>query len=253
MNLLVAAQVYSVREEAEANFEQTMHQLAEMGYDGVELAGLYGKSAKEIRDCLDRVGLQAISAHVPINDFEQDLNKTVQIYQEIGCKYVAIPYLDKERWYGGSRYPETLETIVKISQKCQEAGMELLYHNHNFEFERLSDGRLLMEHLLDQLPAELMGITLDTYWVQAGGADIYQWLDILQDRIPCVHFKDMAVSGWNPIMAPVGDGNLNFPAIVKKLNELGKTKYALVEQDTCQGSPFDCLQRSHDYLRSLGL
>ena len=125
MNLLVAAQVYSVREEAEANFEQTMHQLAEMGYDGVELAGLYGKSAKEIRDCLDRVGLQAISAHVPINDFEQDLNKTVQIYQEIGCKYVAIPYLDKERWYGGSRYPETLETIVKISQKCQEAGMEL--------------------------------------------------------------------------------------------------------------------------------
>ena len=85
-----------------------------------------------------------------------------------------------------------------------------MYHNHNFEFERLSDGRLLMEHLLDQLPAELMGITLDTYWVQAGGADIYQWLDILQDRIPCVHFKDMAVSGWNPIMAPVGDGNLNF-------------------------------------------
>ena len=106
---------------------------------------------------------------------------------------------------------------------------------------------------LDDMTPEELGFTLDTYWVQAGGADIYQWLDILQDRIPCVHFKDMAVSGWNPIMAPVGDGNLNFPAIVKKLNELGKTKYALVEQDTCQGSPFDCLQRSHDYLRSLGL
>ena len=48
---------------------------------------------------------------------------------------------------------------------------------------------------------------------------------------------------WKPI----------YHTAAKKLNELGKTKYALVEQDTCQGSPFDCLQRSHDYLRSLGL
>lgn len=132
MNLPVAAQVYSVRDEAAADFEKTMQQLADMGYDGVELAGLYGKSAKEIRDCLDRVGLQAISAHVPIAEFEQELDKTVETYREIGCKYVAIPYLDKERWYGGSRYQETLDNIVKISQKCREAGMELVYHNHNF-------------------------------------------------------------------------------------------------------------------------
>ena len=87
MKVPVAAQVYSVREEAAADFEKTMQQLADMGYDGVELAGLYGKSVEEIRNCLKRVGLQAVSAHVPIDELKMDMDKTVQIYQEIGCKY----------------------------------------------------------------------------------------------------------------------------------------------------------------------
>ena len=84
MKVPVAAQVYSVREEAAADFEKTMQQLADMGYHGVELAGLYGKSVDEIRNCLKRVGLQAVSAHVPIDELKMDMDKTVQIYQEIG-------------------------------------------------------------------------------------------------------------------------------------------------------------------------
>ena len=60
MKLPVAAQVYSVREQAEADFGGTMQQLADMGYDGVELAGLYGKSAGEIRACLDHPELLKI-------------------------------------------------------------------------------------------------------------------------------------------------------------------------------------------------
>lgn len=120
MKLPIAAQVYSVREQAEADFGKAMQQLADMGYDGVELAGLYGKSPKEIRACLDNAGLQAISAHVPMSDFEQDLDKTVQNYKEIGCKYVAIPFLDKEKWYGGSKYQDTLDTIVKVAEKCRD-------------------------------------------------------------------------------------------------------------------------------------
>ena len=80
MKLPIAAQVYSIREEAEADFEKAMQQLAGMGYDGVELAGLYGKSAEEIKSALERAGLQAISAHVPMEAFEQDLDNTVKTY-----------------------------------------------------------------------------------------------------------------------------------------------------------------------------
>ena len=66
-----------------------------------------------------------------------------------------------------------------------------------------------------------------------------------------MHLKDMAVEGMQQVMAPVMEGNLNFPAI---LNVLEKTdcKYLIVEQDTCQGSPFDCLKTSYDNLAAEG-
>ena len=250
MNLLVAAQVYSVREEAEANFEQTMHQLAEMGYDGVELAGLYGKSAKEIRDCLDRVGLQAISAHVPINDFEQDLNKTVQIYQEIGCKYVAIPYLDKERWYGGSRYPETLETIVKISQKCQEAGMELLYHNHNFEFEKTDEGHFQLDAFYETISAEDLKTELDLCWVKVGGADPTAYLKKYAGRCPIVHVKDFIYRAGEVVLVAVGDGDVQAEVVVPAAVESG-AKWLVVEQDSHTfGTPMENMEKSLKYIKA---
>lgn len=89
--------------------------------------------------------------------------------------------------------------------------------------------------------------------MQAAGADVLEWIDILQDRIPCVHLKDMSVNGFDQRKAVVGEGNLNFPKILEKLQTLGKTKYMLVEQDDCYGeSAFDCLKRSYDNVRKMG-
>lgn len=79
------------------------------------------------------------------------------------------------------------------------------------------------------------------------------WIEKLQDRIPCVHLKDMAVQGWDAHFAPVGEGNLDFPKILHTLQTLGKTKYLLVEQDDCYGdSPFACLERSYKNIRKMG-
>ena len=88
--------------------------------------------------------------------------------------------------------------------------------------------------------------------MQMGGADVCSWIEKLSDRIPCVHLKDMAVKGWDPIMAPVGEGNLPWEKILQTLEKCGKTKYLLVEQDVCQESPFTCLEKSYNYLSSLG-
>ena len=96
------------------------------------------------------------------------------------------------------------------AKKIAAAGKKFMYHNHNIEFEKF-DGKRIIETLLEDFTPEEMGFTLDTYWVQAAGADIYQWIDILKDRIPCVHLKDMTVQGWQQHMAPVGSGNLNLP------------------------------------------
>ena len=188
MNLPVAAQVYSVRDEVAADFEKTMQQLAKMGYDGVELAGLYGKTAKEIRACLDQVA--------------------VQTYHEIGCKYVAIPYLDQERWYGGSRYQETLQNILKISQKCREAGMELLYHNHHFEFEKTDKGGFQLDAFYEAISAEDLKTELDLCWVKVGGADPVSYLRKYAGRCPIVHVKDFIYRDGEVVLVAVGDGDV---------------------------------------------
>ena len=244
MNLPVAAQVYSVRDEAAADFEKTMLRLAKMGYDGVELAGLYGKSPKEIRDCLDRVGLHAVSAHVPITDFEQDLGGTVQIYKEIGCPYVAIPYLDKERWYGGGRYQETLEKIVKISEKCREAGMELLYHNHHFEFEKTDEGNYQLDAFYERISAEHLKTELDLCWVKVGGADPAAYLKKYAGRCPIVHVKDFIYRDGEVVLVAVGDGDVLAEAVVPAAVGSG-ARWLVVEQDSHTfGTPMENMEKS---------
>ena len=109
----IAVQVYSVRQEAEADFAGTMKRLAQMGYDGVELAGLYGKTAEEIGTVLKENGLTAVSAHVPVEEFEKDLEGTLDTYAVLGCKWLAIPWLGEDRRFGAERYEETLKLISK--------------------------------------------------------------------------------------------------------------------------------------------
>lgn len=244
MKLPIAAQVYSVRDEAAADFGKTMQRLADMGYDGVELAGLYGKSAGEIRTCLERAGLQAISAHVPMDEFEQDLEKTVQTYREIGCKYVAIPYLDSERWYGGSRYGDTLKNIVRISEKCREAGMELLYHNHNFEFGKTAEGGFQLDELYGTVPADQLQTELDLCWVKVGGADPVTYLHKYSGRCPLVHVKDFVRRENEVVLVAVGDGEVSAEAVVPAAVESGAL-WLVVEQDTHTfGSPMENMEKS---------
>ena len=77
MSLPVALQLYSVRDELEADFEGIVRKVKELGYDGVEFAGLYGKSAAEVKALLDEVGLIPVSAHVPLDDLVQKTEELV--------------------------------------------------------------------------------------------------------------------------------------------------------------------------------
>ena len=234
MKLPIAAQVYSVREQAAADFDAAMGELARMGYDGVELAGLYGKSPEEILEILDRRGLKAVSAHVPFDEFVKDLEGTVEAYRKIGCQYVAVPYLGGERWYGGSGYQETLSFLAVIAEKCKAAGMQLLYHNHAHEFAR----------------TEALATELDLCWVKVGGADPAEYLHRYSGRCPLVHMKDFVRDGEVTLVA-LGDGELDVGAAAAQAAESG-AKWLVVEQDDHHfGSPMENMKKSIDCLKKL--
>lgn len=250
LKLPIAVQVYSVREQAAADFDAAMGELARIGYDGVELAGLYGKSPEEIREILDRRGLKAVSAHVPYDEFVKDLEGTVEAYRKIGCQYVAVPYLGGERWYGGSGYQETLSFLAVIAEKCKEAGMQLLYHNHTHEFARTEEGGYQLDAFYEAAETAALAAELDLCWVKAGGADPAAYLRKYGGRCPLVHMKDFVRDGEVTLVA-LGDGELDVGAAAAQAVESG-AEWLVVEQDDHHfGSPMENMKKSIDCLKKL--
>ena len=250
--LPIAVQVYSVREEAERDFAGTMKKLGEMGYDGVELAGLYGKSAEEIRDSIKAAGLTAISAHVSYDELAGDLEKTLQDYETIGCRYIVIPWLGEDRRFGAALYEETIKGIPVIAEGCKKHGMTLLYHNHDFEFAKTPDGTYVLDQLYAEVPAEVLGAEPDTCWIKVGGPDPSEWLKKYSGRCPLVHVKDFRRREGGVDLLALGEGEQDFPTLVKTAKECGAQWLVIEQDDHPYGTPMGDMKKSLDYLRELG-
>jgi len=138
-----------------------------------------------------------------------------------------------------------------MGRRLAERGLCLGYHNHSFELERFN-GRTGLEILYEESDPRFLQSEIDTYWIQHGGGDPAAWIRKLAGRAPVVHLKDMAVIENKPTFAEVGEGNLNWPAILAACREAG-TEWYVVEQDTCQGDPFDSLATSYRNLRAMGV
>ena len=250
--LPIAVQVYSVREEAERDFAGTMKKLGEMGYDGVELAGLYGKSAEEIRDSIKAAGLIAISAHVSYDELAGDLEKTLQGYETIGCRYIVIPWLGEDRRFGAALYEETIKEIPVISEGCKKHGMTLLYHNHDFEFAKTPDGTYALDQLYAEVPADVLGAEPDTCWIKVGGPDPSEWLKKYSGRCPLVHVKDFRRKADGVDLLALGEGEQDFPTLVKTAKECGAQWLVIEQDDHPYGTPMGDMKKSLNYLKELG-
>lgn len=261
---LIALQVYSVRDAAEQDFAGTMRKVKEMGYDGVELAGTYGMTAVEAKKILDEIGLELISAHVPVDQLEDD--RILDDFAATGMKYIAIP------WLTGPKTKEELDGAVgrirSIGERCRARGMQLLYHNHDFEFEKI-DGRYILDAYYAEIPADLLKTELDVCWVNVGGEKPPVYIRKYADRAPIVHLKDFAGQKSENMYGliggeekkedpsgkfefrPVGYGLQDVPSIIAAADDAG-SEWFVVEQDSpsMERSSMECAGMSIRYLRS---
>lgn len=172
----------------------------------------------------------------------------------LGWKYACMGLLPEQCTAEGCL--RFAREASQVARRLAESGIVLAYHNHSYELEKFS-GRTALEILYEESdPAVFMG-EIDTYWIQHGGGDPAAWIRRLKGRLPVVHLKDMVIrreSGWSceQLMAEVGEGNLNWPAILKACEEAGVAWY-IVEQDTCQRDPFESLGISLRNLRAMGV
>ena len=271
MSFPVAIQLYSVRQDAAANLYTTLKRVKALGYDGVEFAGLHNHTPEEIRDMCADIGLVPISAHVPYQDMVADPEAVLSQYAVIGCKYVVVPYLTEEYRPGTDKFPEVVKNVAMLGAVAKKLGLQLLYHNHDFEFLKL-DGKYALEVLYDTVSADLLQTELDTCWVNVGGENPAEYLLKYQDRAPIVHLKDFVgeksedmyeligidkkapARPSNFEFRPVGSGVQDMPAIIEAAKDAG-AGWVVVEQDmpSMGLAPLQCIEKSRQYLKSIGV
>lgn len=250
----IGAQLYTIRNycQNEKTLARSLEKVAQIGYKTVQVSGVGPIAPKTIRKLCDDNGLKIVLTHNPEKRFLFELDSLIEEHQIYGCKYIGLGAMS-DCYRNGDWAEAFAGDYIPVCEKLKANGMRFMYHNHAFEFEKLKDGSTLMDRILSLVPADLMGVTADTYWLQFGGMDVADWLAHHGDRLECVHFKDFTPFGFTTRMAAVGRGNINYEKILNILRANGHTEYVLVEQDDCYGEyPFDCLKQSYDELKRLG-
>ena len=271
--LPIGLQLYSVRDAMEKDFKGTLQQVKAMGYDGVEFAGLFENDPAQVNAWCKEIGLEPISAHVPLADMLADVDKVIADYKAVGCEYIVVPYVTEERRPGGEKFYQMVDEIRAIGEKCKAAGLTLLYHNHDFEFKKLESGEYGLDYLYANVASDLLQTELDQCWVKYSGIEPTEYLKKYDGRSPVVHLKDFHIEGkqeGDPYaliglnenetkktsafeFRPLGNGVQDIPAIIATAKEVG-SKWLVVEQDqpSMGKTPMECAATSMEYLKSIG-
>ncbi len=254
--------LYTVREDMAKDPIATLKKVAETGYAYVEAAGYiegkyYGMEPLEFKKSLMEIGLTPMSTHQPTVTLE-NADQLIADAKDAGFKYFVIPVPPKGHY---TRDPETrkrhmdgdlqplVDMLNAIGKKCKDQGLQLLYHNHDFEYEKNKQGIVPIEYMIENSDPGFVNFQMDLYWVTKAGADPIAYFEKYPGRFKSWHVKDMNKEGN---FAPVGTGTIDFKRILKEKKRSGMEFY-MVEQDrNFETKALDAIKISHKGLVNLG-
>ena len=269
----VGIQLYGVRNSMAEDFEGTIRQIAEMGYEYVEFAGYHGRSSEQIKEILNKYNLKCISVHQGLDFFDENPDEKCEFLKNFGVKYNVIPWYDKSKLAGSDEWEETKEKFSKAADLFKKNGMILGYHNHDFEYATF-EGKYLHDYIFEAISEEKIVPELDTCWVHYAGINPVDMIRKYKGRVDIVHLKDFVCKslGGGPVydlidgsgndsgkaktkeetgfeFRPLGQGIQNFEAILSACEECG-TETVIVEQDHTYGmTELEAARISREYLR----
>jgi len=253
--------LYTVRNDMGKDAKTTLKAVADAGYKNIEAAGysdgkFYNMSPADFKKYLKQVGLNPISTHQGSVTFE-NADAMIADVKAAGFEYFVIPVPPMGLFKvengvmgmegGAANLSEIINTLGK---KCHEAGLKLLYHNHDFEYKKDVDGIVPIDYMLEHSDPKYVNFQMDLYWVTKAGADPVAYFEKYPGRFIIWHVKDMDDEGR---FAPVGNGNIDFGRILAN-KKLSGMKYYMVEQDaTFDGmQPMEAIKISHEGLKKIG-
>ena len=253
----IAVTLYNLRAhcQSESDLAATLEKVANMGYQAVQVSGV-PLEAEVIRKQLDAFGLYCCATHENLATISGDPKVIIDKLQTLGCDFTALGSP------GGDIDASSMEKAVELAEifKRQgdilgEAGIKLGYHNHHFEFTHIAGTRkTMLETIMDLTVGHNVYSELDVHWVTRGGGSPAAWIRKLAGRISVIHFKDFALVERQPVFCEIGEGNLDWPEILKACEETGVRWYSIEQDKEFPGrNIFDSIKISIDNLKSWGV
>jgi sugar phosphate isomerase/epimerase len=247
---MIGLQLYTVRDQLQADFDGTLAKIAQIGYKNMEFAGYYNRTPEQVRALLDKLNLVSTSSHIGAPLMRQDAAGQIKAAKTIGQDYITIPSYQFGKDAAGWR-----KGVAEFNQwgaMCRDAGLRLAYHNHNFEFAPL-DGTTGYEILQNEVDPKLVDFELDLYWARFADQDPLALFAKHPGRFAMWHVKDMVVTDDKKGMSPVGKGTIDFKSYFAHAQQSG-LKHFFVEHDSAAqypGGSLASVEASYQYLHQL--
>ena len=256
----IGLQLYTVRDAMAKDPAGTIAKVAQIGYTSVEGATytgsekFYGMDTATFAKLLKDNGLFMPSSHYRLGEDGADMKgtilndwgKAVDDAAALGIKYMVCAWLSPSERGTLDHFKKVGEDLNKAGEVCKKAGIQLCYHNHDFEFIQ-ENGKYPYEILLSTTDKELVKMEMDMYWVTKAKQDPIALINEHPGRFPLWHLKDMDNTP-KQMFTEVGNGIIDFKKIFKHASTAG-LKYFFVEQDICPGNPFDSITESITYIK----
>jgi sugar phosphate isomerase/epimerase len=256
----LSVQLYSLREEAQKDFERVLKRVADIGYVAVEPAGFWNLRPREFRKIIDDLGLKMFSSHSPWAG-PHNLGEAMEMAEILGLKKIVCGYGPAE-FKDQDAIKRTAESTNKMQEILSKNGFTLFQHNHNFEFERLH-GKLKYQIYAELCPK--VSFQMDSFWsTNFGAEDAVEMLKTFADRTILLHVKDGILKQSRQELKvthgtldrkvelrALGAGELDIRGLVAALPE--RVGDIIVELDYCNIDMFTAIEESYRYMVENGL
>ncbi len=234
----VALQLYSVRDEMARDVPGTLKRVADMGYDGVEFAGLFDYDPADLAEMCEDLGLEVAGAHVRVDAIEGDaIHGTIEEHQALGNDYIVVPGLPAEYSESVEAWKRTADIFSAAVGPVTEAEMNLGYHNHKAEFEPL-EGQIPWDVFMGAVDERVFG-QLDIGHVYRAGNDPVAYLRKYPGRYTTVHVKDFGEGDADVL---VGEGIADWDALFELCETVAGTEWYIIEQEVYPVPPMEAVE-----------
>lgn len=233
----VGLQLYSLRNQFKKDVPGTLDLIQSWGITNLEGGDSYGVPLEEFKSMLAERNFKMISVQGGYSDLKNDVDKVIESAKAYGASYVMCAWIDhKGDDFDISNTKEAVDVFNAAGKKLSDAGLQLVYHPHGYEFRSYEDGTLF-DYMAKN--AEHFAFEMDTYWVKHGGADPMTVLNTYPDKFRLMHLKDMQSgtesnnTGHSDVETNVvlGTGEIDMAGLVKRAKEL-KIEYLFIEDES---------------------